>query len=194
LAERLSGNERETYFDFGFTWRDPWTGVLHERSSGSMVKCFKLHGSLNWLRCDLCEHIYINLWGQIAQLPFSSQKTEANTCHCEHNPLRPLLIGPSFIRDIRDPSLVQVWKSTIELLRTANRWIIIGYSFPAEDIGVRSVFLRALQGRKRPPDVLVVQKGDDKATRARYALIFPKHRYRADGIEGFVSSARRNKR
>ena len=45
--------------DFGFTWRDPQSGQLHQRPPSPRFAIYKLHGSLNWLRCALCEHTYV---------------------------------------------------------------------------------------------------------------------------------------
>jgi hypothetical protein len=185
------GKERvPEHFDFGFDWRDPYVskGVPHPRPSNPDVRLYKLHGSLNWLRCDMCEHIYINVYGTIAHLGFERGTDSRNTCHCNHSRLRHVIIAPSLIRDVRDVNLLETWKHSLELLRTADEWIIIGYSFPPEDIAIRSLFLRARQGRANAPSITVVQKGDDVVVRSRYEMFFPDSNYLVDGLEGFLSS------
>jgi len=173
-------------FDFGFSWRDPRSGNRIERSSEASLSFYKLHGSVNWLRCELCEHIYINLKGVIAYHGYSSAPTEANTCHCGHTTLRPVLIAPSLVRDVREVNLLEIWKHSLELLRQAHEWVIIGYSFPSEDIAVRSLFLRASHGRSRPPRITVVQKGDDPSLVSRYRTFFPTCEFFNDGLEGYL--------
>jgi hypothetical protein len=177
-------------FDFGFAWRDPVSGQLHDRPSAPAVRFYKLHGSVNWLRCGLCEHIYINPRGPIGGLGFVDQRHEANTCHCDHGPLRPVLVAPSLIRDVRDVNLLEVWKHSLELMRTADEWVIVGYSFPPEDIAIRSLFLRASQGRAQRPRVVVVQKGDDYLTRSRYQVFFPGCDYFTGGLEAYLDGCR----
>jgi hypothetical protein len=195
----------EAKFDFGFAWRDPRTdrgqrgpGKIWPRPSDPVFKFYKLHGSVSWLRCYACEHTYINMWGlsggwgyapalrvneRLSQQGLIIQKT---TCHCDHRPLRPVLVAPSLVRDIRNPDLLETWKHSLELLRTAGEWWIIGYSFPPEDLAIRSLFMRAWQSRSDRPRVTVVQHGGNRATRARYRLMFPDCKYLTFGLEGFL--------
>lgn len=185
LAQRW--NYKPACFDFGFTWRDPKSGRRRDRPASPRLRLYKLHGSVNWLRCDLCEHIYINLRGAIGGYGYSRKRSENTTCHCEHNPLRTVLIAPSLVRDIREVNILEIWKHSLELLREADDWVLIGYSFPPEDIMVRSLFVRAGQGRRTPPRVTVVQKGDDPHTRARYEVFFPGCDYLSGGLEEYVN-------
>lgn len=175
-------------FDFGFTWRDPKSGELHDRPAAPRLRLYKLHGSVNWLKCGLCDHVYVNLRGAIGGYGYSPRRTENTTCHCSHSPLRPVLVTPSLVRDVREVNLLEIWRNSLELLRRARTWVLIGYSFPPEDIAVRSLFLRAAQGRKRPPEVTVVQKGDDPSTRARYEVLFPDCIYLTGGLEEYVDT------
>ena len=189
LFEEYGEEKVPEHFDFGFDWRDPFEdrGFLHTRPANPDIRLYKLHGSLNWLRCDMCEHIYINVYGTIAHLGFEPNTDSRNTCHCSHSRLRHVIIAPSLIRDVRDVNLLETWKHSIELLRTADEWIIIGYSFPPEDIAIRSLFLRARQGRMKAPRITVVQKGDNDVVRSRYEMFFPDCTYMVEGLEGFLS-------
>ena len=86
------------------------------------------------------------------------------------------LVAPSLIRDVRDPVLLEVWRSAVELLRTATKWVIVGYSFPLEDIAIRSMLLRSYRGREKPPKVDIVQYGEDQQRDDRFRL-FPQCRH-----------------
>ncbi len=187
LFKRYGKSDVPRQFDFGFAWRDPGKDQIHPRPTPADMCLYKLHGSMNWLRCDLCEHVYINLGGSIAHQGFEPTVTDFNTCDCNHSRLRPVLVAPSMVRDIRDINLLETWKHALELLRTADEWIIIGYSMPSEDIAIRSLFIRARQGRKTEPQIRVVQKGNDPAMRARYRVYFPECEFHADGLEGFLT-------
>lgn len=200
----FAGRKIEDDFDFGFAWRDASRDAIHLRPSKPLLRFYKLHGSLNWLRCEMCEQTYINTFaGIIAHQAFRDTEDEENTCYCGHAPLRTVIVAPSLVRDIRDANLLEVWKNTLELLRTADEWIIIGYSFPPEDIPIRSLFIRAYQGRwrcvdlknniweKRPkPRITVVQQGKKRDTYSRYKLFFPECEYQTDGLEGFLSGTK----
>jgi NAD-dependent SIR2 family protein deacetylase len=185
--------------DFGFDWRDAYISRLHPRPLRPKLAYFKLHGSLNWLRCDLCGQVYVNPHEAIAYMSFSARQCWANTCACGWWPLRHLIVAPSTVRDIRDAHLLNIWRSATEALRTAREWFIIGYSLPAEDLAIRSMFLRAFAARgmksgsdpigERPslpgPDVTVVQQGG--GSRATYAAMFREFRYLGGGLRRFLN-------
>jgi len=98
------------------------------------------------------------------------------------------------VRDIRDPNLLEVWKAALEALRMAERWIIVGYSMPPEDVAIRSLFLRAWQGRRysKKPLIRVIQAPQLKAstepslTEMNYRLAFGDCSYEPIGIEGLI--------
>ena len=187
--------------DFGFDWRDPYREVLVPRPAQPQLAILKLHGSLNWLRCDLCGQVYINPLEVIAYLSFNEHQSWPNTCECGAWPLRHLIVAPSMVRDVRDPHLLNVWRSATEALRTAKRWFLIGYSLPAEDLAIRSMLLRAhgargLQAGPMPlaarphmpsPRVTVVQRGE--SARGAYASLFREFDYIAGGVEALVGRA-----
>ena len=182
--------------DFGFAWRDPAKGELHHRPSDPRLAIYKLHGSLNWLRCALCEHAYINPGGDIAYLGFDPSPSTHNTCHCTYWPLRHVMVAPSMVRDIRDPNILQVWMSALEAMRLAEQWFVIGYSMPAEDIAIRSLLIRAFRGRgydgrgsvRRAPKMTVVQK--DKSGLGPYRLMFGQIRPELGGLKEFLDRQR----
>ncbi len=176
--------------DFGFAWRDPLAEEpeLRLRPKDPSLSIFKLHGSLNWLRCDECDHIYVNPDGVIAHQAFRDDVDDRNTCDCDHAPLRQVIVAPSLVREVRDVNLMEVWKASLEYLRRADRWVIIGYSFPSEDLAIRTMFMRAYNGRSKPPRISVVQPQFEDELRSRYRVLFPGFRPVTGGIEGFVRS------
>jgi hypothetical protein len=182
-----SYNKIAEAFDFGMAWRSEHD-KFYDRPKAPDIRLYKLHGSLNWLRCELCEHVYVNVQGSIVHQAYGRRTQTGSECICGHAPLRSVLVSPSFVRDIRDVSLLGIWKSAIESLRLADTWIIIGYSFPTEDIGIRTLFLRGFQGRDggKPPKVRVIMRSKSPETIARYKLFFPKARFDDCGMNGFI--------
>jgi hypothetical protein len=188
LFKRIQFENIWSSVDFGFDVRDPITGRIVPRPDNPLFAVYKLHGSLNWLRCDLCDHVYVNPAGAIAYLAFLENAGDAGLCHCGFAPLRHVMVAPSIVRDVRDPNLLQVWRNSLEAMRVADEWIIIGYSMPPEDIAIRSLFLRALNSRRglTKPAITVVQLRDD--TKAQYKLLFPNCDYQIGGIEAFLAN------
>jgi NAD-dependent SIR2 family protein deacetylase len=183
-----------TMIDFGFSWRPPVARTIYPRPLNPALRFYKLHGSINWLRCDLCEQTYINLKEPIGIRAFDTTPEEWNSCWCGHYTLSLVLVAPSLVRDIRNPDLLHTWKNSLEWLRQSDNWTIIGYSFPAEDLAIRSMFLRAYHGRldnrAKRPNVTVVQKRQDqkqdRALEDRYRMLFPECDFFWDGLEGYI--------
>ena len=189
----LNGGPISVYdVDFGFPWRDPKTGALHHRPANPRLAIYKLHGSLNWLRCALCEHTYINPQGDIAYLGFDPRPSTHNTCHCTYWPLRHVMVAPSMVRDIRDPNILQIWMSALEAMRLAGKWHMIGYSMPPEDLAIRSLLIRAFHARgygdnmaqREAPEVTVVQLSESAVTPFR--LIFGQVKPELGGLGAFL--------
>lgn len=193
LFERL-GDGAEYSCDFGFAWRDVDSGRIVPRPIDASLRFYRLHGALNWLRCPLCDHIYVNPDGSIAPQGFREEHDtdEGNSCHCGYGPLEPVMVAPSSVRDIRDTNLLEIWRHATEFLRTASTWIIIGYSLPQEDVAIRSMFLRAQAAWGEEwggsPKIVVVQHGRSVATEARYRAMFARCRYSPEGMDGFAEA------
>lgn len=181
--------------DFGFSWRSPSSGAMAARPSAAPWRLLKLHGSVNWLRCPLCGEIYVNVRGAVGTKSFTRILDEHNTCHCnDWARLRLHLVTPSLIRTYQDPQLLGIWQTALEALRTADHWVVVGYSLPAEDVAIRSLFLRAWDGHANPakPRVTVVQR-PNPTTERTYRAFFPGRSlgYETDGLDGFLKKQKR---
>jgi hypothetical protein len=173
--------------DFGFRPREVDTGEIYVQPVTPKVSLYKLHGSLNWLRCARCDRIYVNPYGQIAYLAFEDEITSANTCHCGYAPLQHVMVTPSFLRTVHDPNLYQIWHDALEALRRARQWFIIGYSLPQEDLAIRSLLLRAYHGRANKKLEIHVFVADERS-RPSYELQFPDCMYHTTMLEGFLKT------
>jgi NAD-dependent SIR2 family protein deacetylase len=196
LYARLDVQEIPDLIDFGLSWRavdSPDAATTQARPSSPLLGLYKLHGSLDWLRCPLCDHIYIDPARTIfrgegrGKGPEQAARRRA-TCVCGYRPLRHIIVAPSMVRDVRNPNLLTIWHSALEALRTADEWIVIGYSMPPEDVAIRAMLLRAHRGRERPPRVRLVELGQNEEVENRYRLLFPDLEFEGGGVEGFVSS------
>jgi hypothetical protein len=186
--------------DFGFTWRDV-SGNRHGHLPDASLAVFKLHGSLNWLRCETCGHVTINTTERIVSLDAWQVQNQYNSCECG-GLLKSLLVTPSIVRNIRDPSLLAIWNAALEDLRLADQWIFIGYSLPSEDVAIRSLLLRAFhtrKNRKRLRVQVVSFESDEPAApltpQAAFRMFFPRSHfpetaYEAGGVEEFVGRLR----
>ena len=183
LYARLDGARFERQVDFGVGWYALGSDERHGRPARPRLRLLKLHGSLDWRRCPLCDHLYIQpaqtaLDGRLRRSP-----RERLACACGYRPLRHVMVAPSMVRDVRDTYLLAIWRAALEALRCAERWIVIGYSMPPEDVAIRSMFVRALGGRAQPPEILLVQRRGDADVRDRYRLFAPDLTFVPGGLE-----------
>jgi hypothetical protein len=98
------------------------------------------------------------------------------------------------VRQTHDAHLLGIYNAAIETLRTADHWVIIGYSLPAEDVAIRAMFLRAWDGCSRKPRVTVVQ-GSKESTELTYRAFFPKSAldYHRDKLDGFLNTLQKQR-
>jgi hypothetical protein len=207
LYTRLGYDTVFDQVDFGMRVREPGQGTVYRRPADACFGVYKLHGSLNWLRCDVCDNVYLNPLGAIAYLSFllgdaaagrpqeqawlaDLKASGADQCHCSYRPLRHMIVAPSFVREVRDPILLEIWHNALEALRQADEWIIVGYSLPPEDVAIRSMFLRAYRGRdtQSRPRIVVVQLEKKEPECTRYQLLLPEHCYKTGGLSGYLDS------
>ena len=195
LDSRELEGTRDMSIDVGFEWTWPTNEQVPKivpRPDKPRRRLYKIHGSTNWLRCGLCDRIYINPEVAIAMFAYQSKVTDDNTCHCGHKKLEVQIVSPSFVRELLAPNLISVWQSSLNWLREADDWIVIGYSFPDEDMNIRSLFTRALASREynKPPYVTAIQLGSNDSTRVRYESFFPRGRltFLTSGLEEFLKS------
>ena len=182
--------------DFGFGWAcrvGRGRPALFSRPVQPRARLLKLHGSTNWLKCPLCDTVYIDPRGPNWHQAYR-HGSSTNRCHCSRTRLEAQIVSPSFLRQMREPNLLAVWNLALDALRKADDWLIVGYSFPDEDLAVRALFTRAyasrgtLTARKGPPTVNVVQMG--AAAFNRYDAFFNSSdlSYCGDGLQAFLSA------
>lgn len=111
LYRRLGRKRVGNSVDLGFEWRYGGNGTLRSRPAKPYYGLYKLHGSLDLLRCARCGHVYFNPDGAIIWQAFRRKIDHNNTCHCGFAPLRLHIVWPSMVRDVRDANLLGVWRS-----------------------------------------------------------------------------------
>jgi NAD-dependent SIR2 family protein deacetylase len=177
--------------NFGLNWRDGESDIVFQSPLDSRHSVLKLHGSVDWMKCELCGWIVCNDGYALKNEPFhvvsDQPENPFNRCHCGHSPLSPVMVAPSLVRDIRDINILNVWKSACEELRTADHWFMIGYSLPVEDYAIRSMLIRALKTRKSRPQIDVYLRHRNPETEARYGAFLGEFTYHTTGMEGFIA-------
>lgn len=89
------------------------------------IKCFKLHGSLDWGICLKCKKIVLLSW--------SLNNYSYNSVQCKNckGKLEPFIFVPH--EEITDKRIKKLWETAGNELGEAEKITFIGYSFPSYD-------------------------------------------------------------
>lgn len=117
------------------------------------VFLFKPHGSLNWLFCPTCNEIEITPRekGLVTHV-ITSQKA----CRACKSFYTPLVVPPTFYKDMSNVFLANIWNRIERELRTAKHIVFCGYSFPDADIHIKYLLKRGQTNRKNSPRFTVI--------------------------------------
>lgn len=128
---------------------------LNDGFSKSSVPVVKLHGSVNWSKCESCARIG---FVPIAEADLSSLQMDARTTTdyvhlkassslnklppcCGYEEFNdPLIVPPSYNKFEYFKIVNQLWKTAVELFQRANQIVVIGYSLPPSDFFFRNLY------------------------------------------------------
>ena len=123
--------------DYGTTGNVVLEG--HTEPKGDVPpRLLKLHGSLSWRYCQRCQRLVINPRHHVA----GERKDRRARCACTCR-FSELIVTPGFVREYRNVHLLNIWREALWTLAHAAEWIFIGYSLPADDIGIRALLMKA---------------------------------------------------
>ncbi len=137
LIEALGGPGAPGQIDYAVDFSEPdsWTTV-----SASAVPLCKIHGSLNWMYCPVCNSLrYTPLEKGIVAL---YEDTYSITCSKCESVYQPLIVPPTFFKDMSNVFLSAIWRRTEEELRKTQHIIFCGYSFPDADLHIKYLLKR----------------------------------------------------
>jgi SIR2-like domain len=160
--------------DYGVEFRNferdgDWSRPQPDRS----VSLFKPHGSLNWLFCPTCDELEITPKEKGVVTRLITDFANAACPHCA-SIYAPLIVPPTFYKDLGNVFLSSIWNRTDVALRKVNHVVFCGYSFPDADIHIKYLLKRAQTNRDLPLRFTVVnsfngkQAADRKEEEYRY--------------------------
>lgn len=170
--------------DYGVNFRN-----IHEPRQDRGMKLLKLHGSLNWAFCPVCNSVKLYREGKI------SDKIIAEKIPCDRDGAiqRPLLIPPTWLKVYDNAHLTRIWLESERVLRKANSVFFIGYSLPESDFHVRYLLKKSLFRSDYAPRVVVITRPENEEgsdLNLRYKRFFGKMEYYNVGFEKFAVTAK----
>jgi hypothetical protein len=152
-------------------------------------RLLKLHGSLSWRYCQRCQRLVIDPLHHVA-----GERRERATCVCTCR-YSELIVTPGFVREYRNVHLLTIWREALLTLARAAQWVFVGYSLPADDVGIRTLLLKARcvrhdVGREAPLVTVVTGPDRREDTLARYRGILPQAELYSADFGHFVRRTR----
>ena len=142
-------------FDRPDDWRRP--------ALDSRVALYKPHGSLNWLFCPTCSELEITPKEKGVVTRLISDFAHATCPHCG-SIYSPLIVPPTFSKDLNNVFLSSIWNKTDVALRKVGHVVFCGYSFPDSDIHIKYLLKRAQTNRNIPLKATVINHYGGKQT------------------------------
>ena len=131
----------------------------------SDIAVLKLHGSMNWLKCDRCGALlFYEGRKAVAELSYQIMGLKAltndfNCPICQARELRTLLIPPLLEKEMYEEEFRYIWHLAERDIISADRIITIGYSLPPTDFYSEFLLRKAVSRRFRAkPQLFVVDK------------------------------------
>lgn len=174
--------------DYGTTGNVVLEGATAPRSD-ERPKLLKLHGSLSWRYCQRCQRLVIDPLHHVA-----GERKKGATCLCTCR-FSELIVTPGFVREYRNVHLLTIWREALLTLARAPKWVFIGYSLPPDDVGIRTLLLKARCMRQDlggEASLVTIITGPDhrEQTLARYRGILPQAELDPDDFGHFVQRTR----
>ena len=127
-------------FDFRDSWKKP---------QYPFIQLYKIHGSLNWLYCPVCNSLTITPYeGGIMRL--LDNMDDAKCIVCDEITV-PIIIPPTYFKNMANVYVSTVWNKVEKTLRESDLLIFCGYSFSDADIHIKYMIKRVQTSRRKAP-------------------------------------------
>ena len=107
-------------------------------SADPTILLLKLHGSLNWGKCQKCGSLRLWFYSKYDDI---FRKTWPSCEACSGKGFKPVLVAPASDKRISS-ELGMAWKAAENCLQKTDKLTVIGYSFPSFDRESRGLFLK----------------------------------------------------
>ena len=165
------------FYDYSYNESDTRIVSTHIKAKKyKNIKLLKLHGSINWLVCPNCKRIYVDYDDNIAIYELSTERIcpqcEKIFDEKENIPqMHSILIMPTFLKDLNNLQLRNIWHNAFIDLTEAGKVVFIGYSFPDADFEMRYLLKKAINQNTKIE--VVLHSSDDPL---EYKSLLEKHK------------------
>ncbi|MGN1033222.1 MAG: SIR2 family protein, partial [Intestinibacter sp.] len=133
-----------------------------KRPEGKMVNLYKIHGSLNWLYCPICNSVTLTPFeGGVIRIIEHIKQAECLNCG---ELTLPIIVPPTYFKNMSNVFLSTVWNESEKVLRESDIIVFCGYSFPDADMHIKYLLKRIQVNRKNDNLKIIVVNNHSKKT------------------------------
>ncbi len=145
-----------------------------ESKGHSSYEYLKLHGSINWFKCQNCHKLtvfsdfshslVIRAENRTTNYLDVSRFKDGGSC-CSNRNVNALIIPPTWNKTDYYNDIFPVWKAATDALATAEHIIIIGYSLPESDMFFKYMCALGAEGKSRIKNICVIDPDNNVGER-----------------------------
>lgn len=153
--------------------------------NSTKVDLIKLHGSINWYKCNNCGKMIIRDESNCSNFLFNDDDKErcfvCNQVEKDIDLLESEIIAPTMLKSLRSQTYLNLWSAAKSRLLNAKQVTFIGYSLPIADFDLRYMLRNSI-----PTNAIinVLLTKNDKPNKyndwlmpeKRYRELFPKNK------------------
>ena len=131
-----------------------------QRPIDPMVNLYKIHGSLNWLYCPICNSITITPYeGGVMRIIENIKQAKCLNCG---ELTVPIIVPPTYFKNMSNVFLSTVWNKSERALRESDVLVFCGYSFPEADMHIKYLLKRVQTSRLKDNLKVIVVNNHSK--------------------------------
>jgi NAD-dependent SIR2 family protein deacetylase len=132
--------------DYGIEFVANESNIYSDRVQDNL-KLFKIHGSLNWLYCPVCNSVKLTPKEKSIYNLITKDIIEKTICQKCKTQFLPITVPPTYYKDFSNPFLNQIWHKTEVALQNVEHLVFCGYSFPDADMHIKYLIKRIQTNR-----------------------------------------------
>ncbi|HSQ90236.1 SIR2 family protein [Romboutsia sp.] len=174
IASLYSEKKQHIMLDYGVDFTNFYLENEWEKPVEPCVKLYKIHGSLNWLYCPICNSLTLTPYeGGVMRLLDNIK--EAKCLECKEITV-PIIIPPTYFKNMSNVFISTVWRNVEKTLRKSDVLVFCGYSFADADIHIKYMLKRVQSSREKSPLKIMVFNNYD--AKKEYSLKKEEDRYK----------------
>ncbi len=140
-------DEKPYMLDYGVEFTNFDHHTNWKRAKDPKIKLYKIHGSLNWLYCPVCNSLTLTPY-ESGIIRLIDTIDESRCLECNEVTV-PIIIPPTYFKNMTNSFISTIWNEVEKTLRQSDVLVFCGYSFAAADIHIKYMLKRVQTSRQK---------------------------------------------